>query len=176
METASGQPFDRYLQAHIFEPLQMRHTYTTVDDAKRDGLARGYRYWFGFPAAFDAPALGTVPDGGIISTAEDMSPYLAMYQHRCRYQGKVLLSPAGIAQMLQPGRREKKGPFAGAGYGMGWFTGPWGGAEASYHIGDWSHAHCGMALVPGGNWGIVVLFNVGLHGGRCLGCWRSSRA
>ena len=64
VELAAGEPFDRYLQAHIFGPLQMRHTYTTVEDARRDGLARGYRYWFGFPAAFDAPPLGTVPDGG----------------------------------------------------------------------------------------------------------------
>jgi hypothetical protein len=52
---------------------------------------------------------------------------------------------------------------------MGWFTGPWGGVQASYHCGDWSHAHCGMALAPGGNWGVVVLFNVGLHGGALPG-------
>jgi hypothetical protein len=52
---------------------------------------------------------------------------------------------------------------------MGWFTGPWSGVQASYHCGDWSHAHCGMALVPDGNWGVVVLFNVRLHGGALPG-------
>ena len=52
---------------------------------------------------------------------------------------------------------------------MGWFTGPWGGVDASYHPGDEPGAHAGMALVPQGNWGVVVLFNVGTHGGALPG-------
>jgi CubicO group peptidase (beta-lactamase class C family) len=164
VEVAARERFDRYLQRHIFQPLQMRHTYTAYQDAKGDGLACGYRYWFGFPVAFDQPPPGMLPAGGIISTAEDMTHYLAMYLGGGRYGDQVLLSPAGIAQMLQPGSRQTKGVFAGAGYGMGWFVGPWGGVDAGYHFGDWSHAHAGMALVPRDGWGVIVLFNVGLHG------------
>jgi CubicO group peptidase (beta-lactamase class C family) len=64
-ETAAGQPFDAYLKTHIFGPLNMHHTYTAIEDARRSGLASGYRYWFGFPAAFDTPGHGgTVPAGG----------------------------------------------------------------------------------------------------------------
>ena len=47
VEMAAGEPFDAYLKAHIFGPLQMHRTYTSVEDASRGGLARGYRYWFG---------------------------------------------------------------------------------------------------------------------------------
>ena len=47
VEMAAGEPFDAYLKAHIFGPLQMYRTYTSVEDASRGGLARGYRYWFG---------------------------------------------------------------------------------------------------------------------------------
>ncbi len=170
VEMAAGEPFDAYLKTHIFEPLNMHHTYTAIEDAQRDGLASGYRYWFGFPVAFDAPGHGgTVPAGGIISTAEDMSRYLAMYQGGGRYRGQVVLSPAGIDQMMQPGPPQKRGAFAGAGYGMGWFTGPWGGVDASYHPGDEPGAHAGMVLVPQGNWGVIVLFNVGIHGGALPG-------
>ena len=170
VEMAAGEPFDAYLKTHIFEPLNMHRTYTAIQDAQRGGLASGYRYWFGFPVAFDAPGHGgTVPAGGIISTAEDMSRYLAMYQGGGRYHGQAVLSPAGIAEMMQPGRPQKRGAFAGAGYGMGWFTGPWGGVDASYHPGDEPGAHAGMALVPQGNWGVVVLFNVGTHGGALPG-------
>jgi CubicO group peptidase (beta-lactamase class C family) len=169
VERAAGEPFDAYLRRHIFEPLQMHHTYTTVAPAQRDGLACGYRYWFGVPVAFDATARGTLPAGGIISTAEDMCHYLAMYLAGGYYEGKVLLSPAGIAQMLQPGHRQAKGACAGAGYGMGWYTGPWGWVEASYHFGNAPHAHAGMALVPQRSSGVVVLFNVGLHGGALPG-------
>jgi CubicO group peptidase (beta-lactamase class C family) len=170
VEMAAGESFDTYLKTHIFEPLNMRHTYTAVEDARRDGLASGYRYWFGFPISFDAPGHGgTVPTGGIISTAEDMSHYLAMYQGGGRYHGKVVLSPAGIAEMMRPGPPQRRGAFAGAGYGMGWFTGPWGGVDASYHPGDEPGSHAGMALVPQGNWGVVVLFNIGTHGGALPG-------
>jgi len=170
VEMAAGEPFEAYLKRHIFEPLSMHHTYTAIKDAKRDGLGSGYRYWFGFPVAFDAPPHGsTVPTGGIISTAEDMSRYLAMYQGGGRYHGQAVLSAAGIAEMMRPGPPQKRGAFAGAGYGMGWFTGPWGGVDASYHPGDEPGAHAGMALVPRGNWGVVVLFNVGTHGGALPG-------
>ena len=170
VEMAAGEPFEAYLKTHIFEPLGMHHTCTAIQDARRDGLACGYRYWFGFPVAFDAPPHGgTVPTGGIISTAEDMSRYLAMYQSGGRYHGQVLLSPAGIAEMMRPGPPQQRGAFAGAGYGMGWFTGPWGGVDASYHPGDEPGAHAGMALVPHGNWGVVVLFNAGTHGGALPG-------
>lgn len=170
VEMAAGEPFEVYLKRHIFEPLDMHHTCTDIEDARRGGLACGYRYWFGFPVAFDSPGHGgTVPAGGIISTAEDMSRYLAMYQGGGRYHGQMLLSPAGIAEMMRPGPPQKRGAFAGAGYGMGWFTGPWGGVDASYHPGDEPGAHAGMALVPQGNWGVVVLFNVGTHGGALPG-------
>jgi len=170
VEMVAGEPFDAYLKTHIFEPLHMYHTYTATEDAERDGLASGYRYWFGFPVAFDTPGHGgTVPAGGIISTAEDMSRYLAMYQSGGRYHGQVVLSPAGIAEMMRPGPPQKRGAFAGAGYGMGWFTGPWGGVDASYHPGDEPGAHAGMALVPQGNWGVIVLFNIGTHGGALPG-------
>jgi len=170
VEMTAREPFEAYLKRHIFEPLDMRHTYTAIEDARRNGLASGYRYWFGFPVAFDAPGHGgTVPTGGIISTAEDMSRYLAIYQGGGRYDGQVVLSAAGIAEMMRPGPRQRRGAFAGAGYGMGWFTGPWGGVNASYHPGDEPGAHAGMALVPQGNWGVVLLFNVGTHGGALPG-------
>jgi CubicO group peptidase (beta-lactamase class C family) len=170
VEMAAGEPFDAYLKTHIFEPLNMHHTYTAIEDAQRDGLASGYRYWFGFPVASGtAPHGSTVPAGGIISTAEDMSRYLAMYHGGGHYHGQVVLSPAGIAEMMRPGPPQQRGAFAGAGYGMGWFTGPWGRVHASYHPGDEPGAHAGMTLVPHGKWGVVVLFNIGTHGGALPG-------
>lgn len=166
VQMVSQEPYEIYLQQHIFEPLEMRHTYTSNEQAKRDGLASGYRYWFGFPVAFDAsspPYL--LAAGGIISTAEDMSHYLAMYLSEGRYHGKVLLSPDGIAQMHHPAAHVTTSVEAGADYGMGSYIGKWGGADAVYHFGDTSNSHAGMVLVPHGDWGIIVLFNVGLHGG-----------
>ena len=54
VQMVSQEPYEIYLQQHSSSHLEMRHTYTSNEQAKRDGLASGYRYWFGFPVAFDA--------------------------------------------------------------------------------------------------------------------------
>ena len=161
VQTVSQEPYEVYIQQHIFQPLDMQHSYTSQEQARRAGMATGYRYWFGLPVAFDAPYLrDQIPDGYIISTAEDMSHYLAMYLGDGRYGDKVLLSPAGIAQMEAPA----VAVAAGTDYGMGWYVTKWGGVDALYHGGDVSNFHAGMVLVPHGNWGIIILENVNSAG------------
>jgi CubicO group peptidase (beta-lactamase class C family) len=156
VQAVSHQPYEVYIQQHIFQPLDMRHSYTSQEQAMRAGMATGYRYCFGLPVTFDAPYLrDQLPAGSIISTAEDMSHYLAMYLNGGRYHGKTLLSAAGIAQMEQPA----VAVAAGTDYGMGWFVTKWGGVDALYHGGDVPNFHTGMVLVPHGNWGIILLEN-----------------
>jgi hypothetical protein len=157
VQAVSQQPYEVYIQQHIFQPLEMWHSYTSQEQARRAGMATGYRYWFGFPVAFDAPYLrDQLPAGYIISTAEDMSHYLAMFLAGGRYHRKTLLSAAGIAQMEHPA----VSVAAGTDYGMGWFVTKWGGVDAFYHGGDVPNFHTGMVLVPHGNWGIILLENV----------------
>src|SRR5262249_43204416 len=43
VEVASGQSFDRFLKARIFEPLGMEHTYFLVPDDQTEHLASVYR-------------------------------------------------------------------------------------------------------------------------------------
>ena len=157
VQTVSQEPYGIYIQQHIFGPLDMSHSFTSQAQARQAGMATGYRYWFGFPVPFDAPYLqDQLPAGYIISTAEDMSHYLAMYLNGGRYHGKVLLSAAGIAQMEQPAVKVA----ADTAYGMGWFVTTWGGVDAFYHGGDVPNFHSAMVLVPHGNWGIIILENV----------------
>jgi CubicO group peptidase (beta-lactamase class C family) len=44
VEVVSGQPFDLFLQERILEPLGMKDTGFSVDDAKRDRLAKVYEH------------------------------------------------------------------------------------------------------------------------------------
>jgi CubicO group peptidase (beta-lactamase class C family) len=147
LQTISQEPYGDYIEQHIFRPLEMSHSFTSQDQARRADLATGYRYWFGWPVAFDAPDLAAaLPAGGLISTAEDMTHYLAMYLGGGMYNGRTLLSAAGIAQMERPPAQT-----AGTYYGMGWATGTVGGVNVIWHSG---------VLVPHGGWGIIVLENV----------------
>lgn len=47
VQTVAGQAYESYVQTHIFEPLQMRHSFTAQDAAIQDGMATGYVTWFG---------------------------------------------------------------------------------------------------------------------------------
>jgi CubicO group peptidase (beta-lactamase class C family) len=75
IEAASGEPYAEYIQHHIFDPLGMRHSYTSQALAKQNGLALGHRYWFAFPFAVrNLPIpLGSQAAGQLISSAEDMA-------------------------------------------------------------------------------------------------------
>ena len=55
IEAASGETYADYIQEHIFDPLEMRHSYTSKAAAKQNGLAMGHRHWFSLP--FPAPNL-----------------------------------------------------------------------------------------------------------------------
>jgi CubicO group peptidase (beta-lactamase class C family) len=156
VQTISQEPFGDYIKQHIFQPLDMSHSFTSQDAARRADLAAGYRYWFGLPVAFDAPYLASaLPAGGLISTAEDMTHYLSMYLGSGTYNGRVLLSAAGIAQMERPPAQ-----IVDTNYGMGWATGTVGGVKVIWHSGDEPAFHAGMVIVPNGGWGIIVLENV----------------
>src|SRR6266508_3860732 len=104
VQTVSGQSYESYIQEHIFDPLEMQHSFTSHTEAQPQGLAAGYHYWFGFPAPADLPYnRGLVPAGYLISSAEDMTHYLIAQLNDGRYRTASVLSPAEIAELHQPG-------------------------------------------------------------------------
>src|SRR5215207_9129480 len=55
IQEVSGQPYEAYMRAHLYSPLDMQHTYTDWTEARAHGVASGYRYWFGVPMAGEVP-------------------------------------------------------------------------------------------------------------------------
>ena len=104
IEAASGESYADYIQKHIFDPLEMRHSYTSKAAAKKDGVAVGHQTWFGFPLAVpDLPVpVGSLPSGQLISSAEDMGRYLIAQLNEGRYGDAQILSPEGIAELHRP--------------------------------------------------------------------------
>ena len=163
VQAVSGSSYEQYLERHVFEPLEMAHSFTSRASAREHGLATGYRLWFGFPIA--APSLpfvrGGLPSGYLISSAEDMAHYLMAHFDDGRYRDRVLLSPAGIALLHRPspfatGFRDAK---TYAAYAMGWFTGERAGAAALHHGGSTAGYTTEMAILPERRLGLVVLTN-----------------
>lgn len=123
VQTVSGQSFETYLQEHIFIPLEMRHTFTSISDAEQHGLAVGYRSWGGLPAAYHTPPTRAyVPSGWTVSSsAEDLAHLLIAMLNQGRYQDSpgLNISPEHLSDMQQPAVRSYSDTtFTGLGWGV----------------------------------------------------------
>jgi CubicO group peptidase (beta-lactamase class C family) len=165
IEAASGESYADYVQKHIFDPLEMRHSYTSKAAAKQDGLAVGHQYWFAIP--FAAPNVpiphGSLPGGGLISSSEDMARYMIALLNGGRYGDVQILSGAGIDE-LHRGVADFSAMGLSLGqYGMGWFVDEIGQTKLVWHSGTLPDFGSHMALLPEQKKGVVLLFNACHH-------------
>jgi CubicO group peptidase (beta-lactamase class C family) len=161
VEAVSGESYAAYVQNHIFGPLDMRHSYTTRTEAQKNGLALGYRYWFGYPVADpnEQFPLGSLAAGELISSTEDLSHYLIAQLNDGRYGSVQILSPEGIAEMHRPAADFKMMGVSLGQYGMGWFINDRGQTRIVWHDGVVPDFYAYMAILPGQKKGIVLLMN-----------------
>jgi CubicO group peptidase (beta-lactamase class C family) len=113
VEVISGQRFDDYLKAHIFEPLGMVDTDFWVPEEKRDRFITMYA-----PEDFfdpmkpglvkaDDPQEGTYTQrpallsggGGLVSTVNDYLNFVRMITSGGTWQGEKILEPATLEKM-----------------------------------------------------------------------------
>lgn len=166
VEAASGESYPDYIQHRIFEPLDMRHSYTSLALARQDGLAVGHRYWFAQPVAvFDLPTpRGSLPSGQLISSTEDMAHYLIAQLNGGRYGDAQLLSRAGIDELHRGVADVQVMGQVVDSYGMGWFCSAIGGTKVVYHGGNVPDFSSYMALLPDQKKGVVLLINADHYG------------
>ena len=157
VQTVSGQSYESYVQEHIFDLLEMNHSFTSQAEAQPQGLATGYHYAFGMPMPADLPYnRGLLPAGYLISSAEDMTHYLIAQLNDGNYKDAALLSPDGMLETHNPAVPT---PVDNTSYGMGWFVGPINGIPAIHHQGETFNFHSNLILLPDRQLGIVVLIN-----------------
>ncbi len=157
IEQAGGRSFAEQVRKGIFEPLGMSHSFTSPPSAAQAPLvamARGHRYWFGFPRPTDlAHEADRLPTAALISCAEDLGRFLQA----------LLGSEPGVSAILSPGARAEMlrpaAPSSGFAYGMGWRVGELRGVPAIHHGGIVPHFSGKMVMVPEGSWGVAVLTN-----------------
>jgi CubicO group peptidase (beta-lactamase class C family) len=161
VEAASGETYTAYIQNHIFAPLEMRHSYTSQAEAKRNGLAVGHRHWFTSPIAVpDLPLpRGSLPSGQLISSSEDMAHYLIAHLNGGRYGNLQILSPAGIAELHHGAAEASEMGVPLGQYGMGWYIQNIAQTKISWHTGVVPDFFAYMALLPEQKKGVVILFN-----------------
>ncbi|GED15612.1 serine hydrolase domain-containing protein [Aneurinibacillus migulanus] len=150
IQKASQQPYGDYVREHIFKPLNMRHSTAYVEEAKGYGLATGHQTIFGFVVPTKQLShTGGVPDGSLISSAEDMSNYLIAQMNGGRFSNRVVLSEASVNQMHKPAVSTGDDTF----YGMGW------GIKGNIIEHSGATENSSSYLMMDGEYGVVLLFN-----------------
>ena len=161
IEAASGQSYAQYIEDHVFAPLQMNHSFTTKEAAKQDGLATGHMQWFGFPVA--VPALpvpqASLPSGQLIASTEDLGHYLVAQLNQGEYDGTLLLSAQGVAQMHQ----QAVDTGWGVSYSMGWFVKETEAYDLVFHYGEVPDFFAYLAILPEEQRGLALLVNTNQH-------------
>ncbi len=108
VERLSGQPFDEYLQEHIFEPLGMTDTFFSVPDEKWGRFLPNHRWdsevealkTLG-PASYDRYRNVTLHSGGggLVGTAMDYMRFAEMLRNGGSLDGNRILSPRTVEFM-----------------------------------------------------------------------------
>jgi CubicO group peptidase (beta-lactamase class C family) len=103
VQRVSGEPFEKYVQDHIFTPLGMTHSsfYQPVQKELAPFVSDGYRGdTTKKPVGFEM--LNPVGAGGLSSTAADMGRFGQALLNGGELDGQRILKPETLAQMWMP--------------------------------------------------------------------------
>jgi len=151
IETVSGQNYADYISSHIFQPLDMAHSYVSRKQAQLAGEDyQGYQPILGWMLpTTQLDHSGTVPSGYLMSSAEDMAHFLVAQMNKGQFGSRQLLSAASLTAMHTLASDMGDGSH----YAMGWVV----EGRTLAHNGSTENSYSKMMI--DGDYGIVVLTN-----------------
>jgi CubicO group peptidase (beta-lactamase class C family) len=156
VEDVSGEPFDRYLREHIFEPLGMADTDLVRSERIRSRLAKGYSLGSAGPKTIADYEVVTVGGGGAYSTPRDMARFTAALLVGGANEHGAVLKPATLATMFEPHYQpDPRIP----GEGLVFSRSILGGHLAVWHGGILPGFISQMWLAPGDGVGVIAFTN-----------------
>src|SRR5882724_3304035 len=156
VQRVSGEPFDTYLEKHIFAPLDMKlSTFRQPLPAQLAPLmSKGYPLASEDAGHFEI--VGPAPAGSLSSPGEDMAHFMIAHLQDGEYNGHRILSAATARQMhdspltlLPPLNRME----------LGFFETNINGREVIGHLGDTDDFHTSLHLFLQEGVGFYVSFN-----------------
>ncbi|KAI1786346.1 beta-lactamase/transpeptidase-like protein [Ganoderma leucocontextum] len=164
----SGVTYQSFVSSRILAPLNMSSTTFSPSEAAKTGRltqtwTRGVRripFWFSNEVA-DLFAGA----GGIISSAEDMTNWLAVLLNEGvdPLTNATIIPPSVFGEMTTARAVVSgvaAGPLSIMGYGMGWFRVSYRGHDAVWHFGAIPGFSTLVAFLPEDNLGAVLLANM----------------
>jgi CubicO group peptidase (beta-lactamase class C family) len=156
VQRVSGEPFDAYVERHIFVPLEMTHSsFRQPLPANLVPLmSQGYPTASKEPTKFEM--VGPAPAGSLSSTAEDMAHFMIAHLQNGAYKGTRILQ-ASTAQTMHDSPLTVVPPLNRM--ELGFFETNVNGREVIAHLGDTQDFHTSLHLFLADNVGFYVSFN-----------------
>jgi CubicO group peptidase (beta-lactamase class C family) len=153
VQRVSGEPFDDYLDRHIFQPLGMANSTfrQPLPPRLQPMMAQGYKVGSGEPVGFEY--VGPAPAGSLSATGEDMARFMIAHLQG----GRAILQPQ-TAQLMHRGATTRTIPALN-GIELGFYESDINGREVISHGGDTVAFHSTLHLFPGERVGIFASFN-----------------
>jgi CubicO group peptidase (beta-lactamase class C family) len=159
VERVSHEPFDDYVERHIFVPLGMRNSTMRqpLPANMRPQMATGYRRASGEPVPFEI--VGPAPAGSLSSTGYDMARFMMAHLNDGELDGQRILSAETAREMHRTRASYGIGPLDRM--LLGFFETNVNGREVIAHLGDTGAFHTSLHLFIDDNTGLYASFNSG---------------
>jgi CubicO group peptidase (beta-lactamase class C family) len=157
VERVSGEPFDAYLEKHIFQPLDMTHSSfrQPLPAALEPFMARGYRLASAEAEPFEY--VGPRPAGSMSASADDMAHFMIAHLQDGEYHGNRILSAATAELMHNSPYADGIGPLNRM--ELGFFETNINGREVIAHLGDTEFFHTSLHLFLKDQTGLYASFS-----------------
>jgi CubicO group peptidase (beta-lactamase class C family) len=155
VERVSEEPFEEYVDRHIFAPLEMHHSTFHQPPARSIGdLSNGYDNAMSPPRAFEY--VNAIPAGALSSTGTDMANFMIMNLQDGRFADRQVL-PAEIAQLMHAGNPAQS--WLPDRMALGFYERSINGHRAIVHGGDTELFHSDLSLFLDDGVGLFVSLN-----------------
>ena len=156
VQRVSGEPFDTYIQHHIFTPLGMNDS--TFDQplpaAMAPNMAKGYVTWNQPGPGFEI--ISMPPAGSLSTTGDDISHFMIAQLQNGRYGGGQILQPQ-TAQVMHMTRTPAFPDLNGN--ELGFYQQNINGHRVIAHGGDTNFFHSDLSLFLDDNVGLFISVN-----------------
>lgn len=185
IERISGQRYTDYIRQHILEVLDMHRTGFSYEHLQGQDVATGYvRSWsmmgmlgrflvdrriFGATrngyTAFHRFLIDGAPYGGLLGPISELGNFLKAYLGGGTFNGRRLLEPSSIAEMLTPQHDHRGAVLSTGGHGtpqhigLGWHLDGSDETRSCYHLGGGAGYRSEVRIYPHLGYGICVMGN-----------------
>ncbi len=156
VQRVSGEPFDEYIDRHIFQPLGMEHaTFTQPLPAKFAGdVAKGYMLGSQPPKPYEM--INAAPAGSSAISGDDMAKFMIAQLQNGTYNGAQILKPE-TAKLMHTMQDQPTPPFNGM--DLGFYRDDKNGHEVIAHGGDTVLFHSDLNLFINDGVGLYISMN-----------------